>query len=814
MFRKSLLSLSVVLALAACGSPEERAEAYYTSALALLEQGDTERALLELRNVFDYDAAHVEARMLYADLLLERGNIQQAYGQYLRLVEQQPNRLDVRLILADLALENGNWEEVERHARAVQSLAPEQPEVRALGVMLAYRDARLSRDDIAAGIQVAEAQALLEENPDIEVAQRLMIDWLSNGPEPERALPYITAVLDRRPNAYGLYMAKLAILGRAGTPEEIETHLKAMYTRFPDDPTVGRRLIQWYVARQDFAAAEAFLRERAGPDDANFEEHLAVVQLLEQTQGSAAAIAELSRLAQVNDGTDLGRRYALTALTVAFDPEDAEATASELSRLIGEIDGADLRNDARIALVRLLGSQGRGEEAQALIEDVLESDASNVDALLLRAAWRIQSQLHGEAITDLRVALDQDPRNTDVLLLLAEAHQRLGNVELSEQRLARAVEVSGAAPRATLIFAQFQLARGNLTAAEQALTESLGVHGDLDVARLLGQVMLQNGNFDGLERLIARLNATQNEEALALTRTLQAAMLFNQNRIDESLAFLAGTLNEDAESSFETDVQILRVQMMSGRLDEARVQLQKLRGQYPDSLALRLLQGNILSLEGKEREAIAIYRRILEENPGELIVIQRLYSALQEIGETAEATDLLTQALGMAPESRQLQILRALEHERDGEYEEAIRIYEELYARNPNDIAVANNLASVLAYYREAEADVERAHQISLRLAGSNQPEFQDTLGYVQLRRGEIEEAVLNLQAAARGLPSNPTIAFNLAIAYAAADRDEEARQELQRGFDLAGERTNIPQLNQALRLARELNLEQAGGDL
>lgn len=811
MLRKSLLLLTLCLGLAACESPEERGERYYQSALALLEEGDTERALLELRNVFDEDGYHIEARILYADLVLERGGVQEAYGQYLRVVEQDPNRLDIRFKLANLALENSNWPEVKRHADAALAIDPEEPRARAYQIMLAYRDAREARDDIAAGIQVAETEALLEAHPDVEVAQRLMIDWLSTGPEPERALPYIESVLETSPDSFGVYMIKLSILAEQGNAEEIEVVLREMYDRFPENEVVARRLIQWYISRNDLVAAEAFLRERAGGDGVNFEEHLAVVQFLRQTEGDAAADAELVRLSEANAGTDLGRRYTLSALGLRFDAARSEETAQALTQLIDEIEGTDLRNEARIALVRVRGSQGQREAAQALLEEVLQSDPTNVDALMLRAAWRIQNQAHGEAITDLRTALDQDPRNPDILILLAEAHQKLGNVALAEQRLARAVEVSGAAARETLMFAQFQLARGNLAAAELALTESMRVTGDLDVARLLGQVMLQEGNFDGLARLISQLNIRDDTEAQELASSLRAAMLFNQNRIEESISYLRSNLDEegDADSNFETDVQILRVQMMSGRLDEARVQLQKLRGQYPDSLALQLLQGNILSLEGNDEAAIAVYRQILADNPDELIVIQRLYSALQDIGAQDQASELLVGALDDQPDARPLQMLRAIEYERRGEYENAIFIYEELYARNINDIAVANNLASVLAYYRDNEADVERAYQIALQLAGSNLPEFQDTLGYVQFRRGQLDDAILNLQAAARGLPGNPTIAFNLAMAYAADGRTDAARAELDRGFELAGDRTDIPQLGPARILAREL--EEAG---
>ena len=84
------LATSSMLLLAACESDTEKAERFYQSGLALAEQGDNERALIELRNVFQHDGFHREARNLYARLSLELDRPQEAYSQYLRLIEQYP----------------------------------------------------------------------------------------------------------------------------------------------------------------------------------------------------------------------------------------------------------------------------------------------------------------------------------------------------------------------------------------------------------------------------------------------------------------------------------------------------------------------------------------------------------------------------------------------------------------------------------------------------------------------------------------------------------------------------------------------------
>ena len=56
------LILGLGLSLAGCKTSAEKADEYYQSGLQLLEQGDTDRAIVQFRNVFDIEGTHYEAR--------------------------------------------------------------------------------------------------------------------------------------------------------------------------------------------------------------------------------------------------------------------------------------------------------------------------------------------------------------------------------------------------------------------------------------------------------------------------------------------------------------------------------------------------------------------------------------------------------------------------------------------------------------------------------------------------------------------------------------------------------------------------------
>ncbi|MFN3315145.1 MAG: tetratricopeptide repeat protein, partial [Hyphomonas sp.] len=156
-----------------------------------------------------------------------------------------------------------------------------------------------------------------------------------------------------------------------------------------------------------------------------------------------------------------------------------------------------------------------------------------------------------------------------------------------------------------------------------------------------------------------------------------------------------------------------------------------------------------------------------------------LYGLLVAQGRADEARAVLDAALAAQPESPTFLFLKAEVLQRAGDIEGAIAVYEDLYARNSANPVIANNLASLITTFRDDAESLERASAIARRLRGSTVPAFADTYGWIELRRGNIAEAIAHLEPAARGLPDDPLVQYHLGMAYAAADRREEAVAQL-----------------------------------
>lgn len=808
--RPALALLLAASLLAGCESGEEKAERFYQSALQLLDRGDTDRALVELRNVFDNDGLHKEARELYASLQLERGEVEEAYSQLLLLVEQYPDEVEGRLDLAEIAIGRGDWEEAKRHGDEAARLAPDEPRVRAVGLALRYRDAVLARDADAREEAGREARILLAQEPGLSVARRVVIDLLSTGPNPADALPELDKALEAEPDSLEFQVAKYRILARSGDAQATGAQLREMYERFPDNAEVRAALVGWYVSQGDEAGAETLLRELAGPDEGEPGGHLAVVQFLRDSQGPEAAVAELDRLAAANGGAPNADLYRATRAGLDFEAGRRDEAIAALEGILAEAEPSDQTRRIKTGLARMLSETGNDVGARARVEEVLAEDATNVEALKLRAAWATRDDRPGDAVQDLRTALSQDPRDVETLTLMAEAHLRDGSPELAGERLALAVEVSDAAPEPALRYARFLQDQDSADAAETVLLDARAAHGgDPRIHAALGEAWLRAGELARVEESVTALQAIDTPEARQAADQLNAAALLARGQTDEGLGLLQATAAEGGDAA--AVARVLETLLRSDRGAEARDYLDGEIAKRPEDLALRLMDASLRATTGDPEGAKVGYRALIAETPAAEAPVRLLYALLAAQGEREEATAVLDAGLAAQPASRRLRWFKAGELERDGDIDGAIAVYEALYAENTSDVVVANNLASLLAVHRASDAEgLSRAAAIARRLRGSEQPAFQDTYGWIAFRQGELDEALSHLEPAAEGLPQDPLVQLHLGLTYQALGRTEDAIRQIERALAVAGG-SSLPQFEEARATLAALRAGEAG---
>lgn len=773
MIKPTFLALATAGLLSFCDTAEERAEAHFQSGMELLEQGDVDRALVEFRNVFKLDGQHREARLQYAEAERARGNIREAYGQYLRLVEQYPDSLPGQRALAELALQTSSWDVARRHAALAAELAPEDRLVQAVNITVAYRDALAANDTSALRETVTKARMLASENPELLMVQNVIVDDLVRAQDWAAALSAIDAALATEPDNKELYTIRLGVLNQLGETREIRAQLEDMITRFPDDQSVPTTLVRWYLSQGDVEAAESFLKQRADQEPRNVEHIIIYIRFLVEVQSRDLAIAELERIIASNP-PQKERLIALRA-SFRFDLGERGAAIAEMEALIDGSEPSDERRSIMVMLARMLEVTDNRVGARALVEQVLEEDGTQTEAMKMRAGWLIDGDQADQAIVTLRSVLGQAPDDAQAMTLMALAHERAGNRDLMAEMLSRAVDASRNAPDESLRYARYLIAEESLRTAETVLINALRLAPDnIGLLSGLGEIYMRDQDWPRVTQVIETLKRQDDATAEQTANDLTARQLAAQNREDELMGFLNGLVDEGTRG-LGAAAAIVRTHLAQGNMEGALDYARKTLEQNPGDINARFLLASAQAVAGDTKSAEVAFRDLTADAPQDGRFWLALYNihAVQE--DAAAARQALQDGLAASPEDMQLNWALAGVFEREGDVAGAIDIYERLYAANSNNMVIANNFASLLATGRDDAESLERAHEIARRLRGRNVPAFQDTYGWIAFRRGDLDTALAALEAAAAGLPTEPTVQYHLARTYAALERDAEA---------------------------------------
>jgi len=288
---------------------------------------------------------------------------------------------------------------------------------------------------------------------------------------------------------------------------------------------------------------------------------------------------------------------------------------------------------------------------------------------------------------------------------------------------------------------------------------------------------------------------------------LEIAALQGEGRAGEVIDMLQGLLStEGEEGNLRARVGLVQARLAAGDTEGAEAEVAAMLAEDPQSLPGRMMQAALHVLKGQPAEAEAIYRAVIAEQPTLREPYQILFAMQNGLGRGDDARATLDEGISATNRDGNLLNTKAGLLYVEGDYEGAIAIYEELYARDTSNVVAANNLASVLTTYRDDPETLERAYQVARRLRGTEIPHFQDTYGWILVQRGDNEEAITYLEPAAAALTSDPLVQYHLGMAYFGLGRWNEARTALARAVEVAGADSALPQIAAAQTRIAEID--------
>lgn len=767
-----------LLFLAGCSSSEDRAKSYYESGLEYVEKGDLVKASLEFRNALKLDANFVDALFALGKVEEQQQNFAGAVRLFISVAEHQADHVEARLHLSYILLAAGQVDIAKKYADEAYALDNTDP-----GALIAQAAVKLKLGDNAGAVEFAN-EALKNDPESVDALMVLASERLIKS-DAKGAL----ALLDKAPASsdrnVGLQMQRLAALDFLDDQAGVEKLFGELIDLFPENNAFRGALVNWYLSKNRVDDAERMLRAFGKADPANVDIQLSVVSFLNSMRGSQAAIEELDRLVAESTGEDGSAfRYKMALAQLQFTSGDKDSGVALVQSLTETVSDAKNRNEARITLARMLVERGKPEEALSLASKVIEEDPGNADALSVGASIRLLQGDADGAIQNLLAALNEAPENSALHGLLAEAYERAGSVTLAEQEYSKALTLAEFSPTTALPYAQFLIRYGKSDQALRTLENVVArAPADKRVLTLLAQLKLEARDWTGAQEIADQLDQLENSGADPTANQIKAAALSGLERHTESIDLLK-SLATDSSSQQRVLPDLISTYVRSGRPDEAVSHLETIISDDPDNIQARVLLGSVHSTMGDEELAEQAFKLAAAEDNGVTgdVSLAQFYLSANQLEETRAAVEA---GLAKQPESSALLFILAAVHERNRQFDDAISVYEKLFAQNPGSTIAANDLASLLSERRGDQASLERAFEIAQRFSSSKVPQYLDTLGWIYYLREDYASALPLLRTAASELPNAASAQYHLGMTLMKLGQVDAAKQALENALEL-----------------------------
>jgi tetratricopeptide (TPR) repeat protein len=237
------------------------------------------------------------------------------------------------------------------------------------------------------------------------------------------------------------------------------------------------------------------------------------------------------------------------------------------------------------------------------------------------------------------------------------------------------------------------------------------------------------------------LKITENNQ---LAENSYGCALFDSGQVNEAIFHLSKAVKINP-SFIDARNNLGKVFLKEGKLNEAIVCFNEVIKQDENSAEAHYNLGIALDRQKRFDDAVKWFAKTLKMNPKYPDVHYRMGVVLLEAGKTNEAITHLNEALRTGKNQAEIYTNLGIAYTQLGKYDIAIENWTKATELKPDDAALLNNLAWLLATANETTAEnaakaIELA-QRACKLTGYNEAVYLDTLGAAYAAAGKFEEA-------------------------------------------------------------------------
>jgi tetratricopeptide (TPR) repeat protein len=316
---------------------------------------------------------------------------------------------------------------------------------------------------------------------------------------------------------------------------------------------------------------------------------------------------------------------------VSSSPAVVDLADLDPSRAAAWRQRLEARGRVRVLLLQLQDAVARGDRqlaatlAQRLGQESSSSPGdlrSFIEPWLRRGRLALEEGRLPAAEVELLFASSLSPGDVEAALTLGEVYRRTGRWEAAAQAFRRVLDLEPSSLPGALGLADALRAQGRLADAAELLDAQEAVHpGDYTMLVNLGffHQELARGDEDNVERHLSRaravfLRAASLEPGRAEARAGLARLFWMAGDIPAAISEIDKALTVRPDPTYRAWRGLLLYE--SGRLEEARAELQRALVEDPRQLDALLALGGVLVDLGRPDQGAETWRRALELAPG------------------------------------------------------------------------------------------------------------------------------------------------------------------------------------------------------
>ncbi len=757
----------------------------------LLRSGQAGAALPVVDELVKRSPEHAGVWDARASLLHMRGDVRGALDAYGRSIALQPANINARIARAGLLLDAGRLDEALLDVDEVRKLSPREPRAAYLRALISSRkgndgEVKAALTDVVRLLDPVPV-SVLGANKQMLLLAAMAHVGLGNF---EKARGYLTNYTRMHPKELGPAKILASIYIGMGQHRQAISLLEPFYKAGTADPRALSMLASAYMTVRQFSTAtevlEQAVRVSGGAPQARAELGVSLMGMGQREQSIEQFEQAFAK--------DPGQAQSGVALSVLYMKQQQNKKA--LATIVQVVK----RHPDNLSALALLGavraSLGDQVGARQAYEDILRRDARYSAAVLNLAKIDLAEGKADAAQARLAQLLKREPKNASAMYELALVEEQRGNLTAAVNWLEKARAVPAGRQRAGIQLADLHLRNRNLDSALSVAKDLVArAPEDVDALGALARIQLASADQASARQT---LNGMARLAGYDAPRQVDIARWQRQAKND------AGALHS-LEKALSGDPAYLPALLLQGEtliatqdFGRAEALIGQLGRQADRAHLAQRLRGDLDLARGNAGAALNNYRGALAKAP-EADTALRIYRTHLVLGESAKGLAFLEGWDRQHPGDPATGRVIGDAHLRQGNLAAARQVYEKLQQRQPADPDLANNLAQTLLRQGDsaALAQAERA----VRLV-PGEPAYLDTLGWVLVQQGRIEQGIGHLRDARLRLPNDPEIRYHLAVALHKLGRSREAGVELEAALAVSGEFAGA---EEARRLQRDL---------